>query len=94
MPDNGGKMKIPRNIRDVSDNLGFRCQNLWNRLQRIRWDTDSLLIGEDFGDLMTQFVGILLIAMAEWTVSVRRGENLEEKRMTKAIKTIEIQSPS
>ena len=109
IPDNGGKMKIHRNIRDVSDNLGFRCQILWNRLQRIRWDTDSL-IGDlcnchciplttyrrikDFGELITKFVGVLLKAMAGWTVSVRRGEDLEEERMTKAIKTMETQSPS
>ena len=42
---------------------------------------------------MTQFVGVLLKAMAEWTVSVRRGEDLEEKRMTKATKAMETQSP-
>ena len=109
MTDNGGEIRIPRNIRDVSDNLGFRCQILWNRLQRIRWDTDSL-IGDlcnchciplttyrrikDFGELITKFVGVLLKAMAEWTVSVRRGEALKEERITKAVKTImETQSP-
>jgi hypothetical protein len=46
MPDNGGKIGILRNIRDVSDNLGFCCQILWDRLQRIRWDSDSLMIGD------------------------------------------------
>ena len=91
--------------------LGFRCQILWDRLQRIRWDSDSLMIGDvgncqavfhwqhtrgskDFGELMTQFLGVLLKAMAEWTVSVRRGEDLKEKTITKAIKAMEIQSPS
>ena len=75
MLDNGGKMKIPRNIRDVSDNLGVCCQILWDRLQRIRWDSDSLMIGDvgnchciplttyrrikDFGELMTKFLGVL-----------------------------------
>ncbi len=28
MPDNDGKMKIPRNIRDVSDNLRVSVSNL------------------------------------------------------------------
>jgi hypothetical protein len=37
---------------------------------------------KDFGELITKFVGVLLKAMAEWTVSVRRGEDLEEERMT------------
>jgi hypothetical protein len=47
---------------------------------------------KDF-ELITKFVGVLLKAMAEWTVSVRRGEDLKEERMMKAIKTMEIQSP-
>ncbi|XP_046655011.1 uncharacterized protein LOC124348781 [Daphnia pulicaria] len=77
-------------------------------LQRILWDADDL-IGDlsdchcippttykrikEFGELITKFVGVLLKALAQWTVAVRRGGITEEKIMTKKIKAVETQSP-
>ncbi len=107
MPNKEGKTKILRNLRDVSPNLVLRCQMVWNRLQRIRWDTDDL-IGDlcgchciplttykrikEFGELITKYVGVLLKALAQWTIAVRRGEIMEDV-MAKMIKAVETQSP-
>ncbi|EFX66158.1 hypothetical protein DAPPUDRAFT_263562 [Daphnia pulex] len=108
MPNVEGKLKIPPNVRDVSPNLVLRCQMIWNRLQRIRWDTDDLIDDlrgyhckplmtykriMEFGELITKYVGVLLKALAQWTISVRRGEITEEDVMAKKIKAVETQSP-
>ncbi|XP_046463224.1 uncharacterized protein LOC124209324 [Daphnia pulex] len=107
MPNKEGKTKIPPNLRDPPY-LVLRCQIIWNRLQRIRWDTDDL-IGDlsgchciplttykrikELGELITTYFEVLIKALAQWIIAIRRGEIMEEKIMDKKIKAMETQSP-